>query len=391
MTRSRPFVLPVVLLLGLRAAAGAQPVTAPASRTLPAPVAISKDLYPWGTQMLALPTGEMLVTAAGRVITLDSNLAVKRIVLAPPPGPSGNPPFLSMIRYRGDSIIIKDGTPAMTVLGPTAEGAGRTMAFGRVADIGQLGARTSAPAVDAQGRFLYTTPSWNYVAASARGLYPGTGMVDSVALVAFDQRTRRLDTLARLRSASQVRMVTTVDVATGRSTYASVLFPFVEDDNWGLLSDGTVVIVRQLGCAVDVIPPGGSLQRQPRLLPCRRPDVVPAVRQALVGNIEIAARQYAGAIRGARAEELPDITPAYRGAIADDAGRLWLPIGFGVNIGSTRPDGAPYDVVDRTGTLVDRVVFPTMMELIGFDATNYYVHMRGSAAAGLAPIGRIPR
>ena len=61
--------------------------------------------------------------------------------------------------------------------------------------------------------------------------------------------------------------------------------------------------------------------------------------------------------------ELPDYRPAFaNGSVRADAeGRLW------VRIMSPKPASGPeYDVIDRTGKLVDRVVLPAGTTIVGF-------------------------
>ena len=61
--------------------------------------------------------------------------------------------------------------------------------------------------------------------------------------------------------------------------------------------------------------------------------------------------------------ELPDYRPAFsNGAVRADAeGRLW------VRIMPPKPSSGPeYDVIDRSGKLVDRVVLPAATTIAGF-------------------------
>jgi hypothetical protein len=63
--------------------------------------------------------------------------------------------------------------------------------------------------------------------------------------------------------------------------------------------------------------------------------------------------------------ELPDYRPAFsNGSVRADAdGKLW------VRIMSPKPASGPeYDVIDRTGKLVDRVVLPAGTTIVGFGA-----------------------
>ena len=75
--------------------------------------------------------------------------------------------------------------------------------------------------------------------------------------------------------------------------------------------------------------------------------------------------------------ELPDYRPAFsNGSVRADAeGKLW------VRIMSPKPASGPeYDVIDRTGKLVDRVVIPAGTTIAGFGAGGVvYLGVRDAA------------
>ena len=78
--------------------------------------------------------------------------------------------------------------------------------------------------------------------------------------------------------------------------------------------------------------------------------------------------------------ELPDYRPAFsNGSVRADAeGKLW------VRIMSPKPASGPeYDVIDRTGKLVDRVVLPAGTTIVGFGAGGV-VYLGVRDAAGVA-------
>ena len=76
--------------------------------------------------------------------------------------------------------------------------------------------------------------------------------------------------------------------------------------------------------------------------------------------------------------ELPDYRPAFtNGSVrADAAGKLW------VRVMPTKPlaGGPEYDVIDRNGTLVDRVALPVGTTIAGFGQGGVvYLGVRDSA------------
>jgi hypothetical protein len=387
----------------------------PQARTLGAPTVLSTmpvTAYPT-PQIMEAANGDLLVSLAGRITVLDSALRVKRTLLDAATAPTAGPTAaaarrvtLKMIRYQGDSIAVFDGSPAATVFGPELEGS-RTMAFGRVRDVTRL---TPSPAtrVDRQGRVVYLGLSSPGPAAVIAPSPAPTALSDTAIVVAYDQHARTLDTIGFVKTNSLVRSTTSREP--GKMIMTTVLAPFSQDDQWGVLSDGTIMIVRSIGCVVDIATAAG-LRRAPRPIPCERRRLSEADKDSIWKAQDAVATSMRSSAAGATASiggrspttieirysaappaEYPDFVPAYQEAMPDDDGHLWLLRGA-----RGSETGMSYDVVDKTGALVDRVTLPPRATLLGFGKRGIYVLMQANIVlpqantGGGSVIGRISK
>jgi hypothetical protein len=401
MKRRRFHCAAVAIPLLLPALAGAQAGTTQAPRVLPAPTLVSAERLvagPASAQILQLKSGDLLVPRSGGQLSLyDSAFNLRRVVREKALPPSN--PLLAgiasvdlisrrLVAYLGDSVLVVErSNVAMTMLAPAGDSA-RVITFGRAPDVSAF-SNSAAARVDAGGRFVYM-PAPSIPLASTPGRDGATMTTrDSTPLLAYHQQTRRLDTLAFLRVASSLAIIRTSPAAVlyGRSAARSSR----QEDMWSVLSDGTVLILRASVCQVDVVTATG-LRRVSQALPCERQTLSPAEKDSL-----IAARQARGQSMSpssppgsraiANALAVPDVMPAYTGAMPDRDGNLWI------RQGRYDPSySAVYDVIDRTGALVDVVAIPRAYQLIGFGVGSVFVALTDSYEADKGMlIGRIPK
>lgn len=212
---------------------------------------------PLGVRVLS--NGNILVNDAGhrQMRLFDSTLATQTIVRdsiagsSSSYGPRGQP----IVPWLGDSSMVGDyqgGT--LLVLGPTGQVARAIAPFDEMMTISLTG---GAGQVDDKGRLLYQSiPREDPMLGLARIKLP-----DSALLVRADFETRRLDTLARMKSSGQTKLL-------GRVGNGPVRFytePVPVTDGWTLLSDGTVAVVRGHDYHVDWILPDGTMRSAPKM------------------------------------------------------------------------------------------------------------------------------
>ncbi len=420
-------------------------------RQLPAARATSTDSLGSVAAVRQLPNGSVLVNdqTRRRVVLLDTNM--KMIGLVADSTSSTNNAYGvrpgGLIAYRGDStLFIEPAGLSMLVIDPAGKII-RTMAAPRANDVNFLiGGPLGNPGFDARGRLVYRTIDFGM--RGMRPHQPGQPFTpptppDSSALVRFDLATRKLDTVGFFKiPKSNVQM--TQD-ANGGMRVSVTINPLPVVDDWAVMSDGTVAFVRGQDYHVDFIDASGTRTASEKI-PYEWQRLTDDDKSRFIDSAKVAiekqrAAMAAGgganqgnAIRdmlgvggggggmpmvvtmtrdgaggppggGARVEiggppaggpqmqpinmvspsELPDYKPVFgTGAIrADMDGRLW------VRTIATKATtaGAIYDVIDRTGKLVDRVQVPAESTIAGFGAGNVvYLGVRNATGLHLQRI-----
>jgi len=338
--------------------------------------------------------------ATRRVLMLDSMLKVMSVVADTTNatqkayGVNGG----GLLAYRGDSTLFVDpASYSMLVIDPDGNVV-RVIAAPRPQDAAALmgGARGGNAGFDARGRLVYSNHV-NMVRTAAR---PGEDpvppqAVDSAPIVRFDLRTRKPDTAAFMK----VQATKLVYVRTDAGMQISpVINPVQTVDDWDLLPDGTIAILRA-DYHVDFIDGDGRRRSGPKI-PFDWQRLTDSAKSALIDSARsIGQRGRARGERGATAanspgrrtpapvrvvtpSELPDYRPAFAaGAVhADPEGRLWVR----TTSQDTTAHGPEYDVIDNTGKLVDRVAVPGGTTIIGFGAGGIvYLGVRDRAGVHL--------
>ncbi|HJQ22255.1 MAG TPA: hypothetical protein VJ867_18095 [Gemmatimonadaceae bacterium] len=365
-----------------------------------------------------------------------------------------------LIAYRADSSLFVDPqSMSMLVIDPMGK-VQRVMSVPRSQDAIALGNNAfGTPALDASGRLVYRgfpRPAFRggggrrgnpdrpqSTAAGPEGFTP-PDIPDSTAVMRIDLTSRQVDTVAFMKIPKIKFDVQRDD--NGRVNITSMANPLPTVDDFAVLSDGSIAIVRGRDYHVDFIRPDGSMYSAPKIpFEWRRLtdedkvafiDSVKAARERLAANAPtpvIAERPTQGA-DGARggdrggargndgppgevrvfiggdgggpgpggrggaggfgrgqfnfvpASELPDYQPAFfAGAVRADAnGNLWV---------RTIPTkatsgGLIYDVIDGKGLLVDRVQVPRDRVIVGFGPGNTVYLLARDANASTSRLER---
>lgn len=259
----------------------------------------------------------------------------------------------------------------------------------------------------------------------ARGFNPGN-QPDSVPIVRVDFDTRKADTVAFVKVPKNETQMTRGEDGSTRLTMK--INPLPQGDDWALLADGTVAVMRVLDYHVDYYRPDGSHAASEKL-PFDWKHISDEEKTKMVDSLSTiakAASERAGGNGGGGfrmqfepigADKLPDYFPPIRqgSSIADNNGNLWVvpstsnlsaqlaqsvmggrggmpgmgPMGPG---GPGGPPGAPrdstrqgppggmmglmpgmanlpplvYDVISAEGKLTHRVKLPGGRQIVGF-------------------------
>jgi hypothetical protein len=236
---------------------------------------------------------------------------------------------------------------------------------------------------------------------------------DSAALVRFDLATRKLDTATFFKTPKMNMNITRSPGGEIRVT--STVNPLLQGDDWAILSDGTIALVRTRDYHVDWLSPQGTLTSSPkipfqweRLTDEAKVAFIDSARTAILaarasgqpplgggaatvttgGNTTVTTVGPGGGALGGQLppltmispSDLPDYKPAFPpgSTRADADGNLWIRTSQNVN-------GIPvYNVVNRKGELIDRVQLPKNRVLVGFGPGGVvYLAVRDGTTAHL--------
>jgi hypothetical protein len=245
----------------------------PPIRQLGPVTAVAKEPLGAVSSVRHLPDGRVLVNdiLGRRVVMFDSSLATVTVIAdttsatanAYGPRPGG------LIAYRGDSTLFVDpASLSMLLIDPNGKIV-RVMSAPRANDVGFLvGGPFGSPGFDPKGRLVYRAPPNFMAMRPARG---GSGNrlpqfptpPDSAALVRFDLATRKVDTVTYFKTPKFNLSVT--QAPDGGVRVTSTVNPLPQGDDWALLSDGTIALVRTKDYHVDWLDPDGTMTASPKI------------------------------------------------------------------------------------------------------------------------------
>jgi hypothetical protein len=280
-----------------------------------------------------------------------------------------------LLAYGADSTVFVDPEArSLVVIGPAATSA-RITAPPDARDVLRMSTLSYGTAgFDPDGRLIYQGASKrprradpNAPSADPTKAVVSKGPVTG-PIVHANFETRRIDTLAWLR----LPFEETVAI---RNATLAAYNPLPVSDDWTLLPDGTVAIVRAHDYHIDWIAPDGSMKSTAKM-PFDWRSISPEEKEHIRDSLR---SQYDAEIAKlppqpkdqpfppftmVEASDLPDFYPPIRpGQVsADPDGNVWiLPT-------TTRlpSDGLLYDVVNRQGQLFERVRLPAGRLLAGF-------------------------
>jgi hypothetical protein len=283
----------------------------------------------------------------------------------------------------GDSSLMLDaGSNSFVMIDPQGN-FGRVFALPKQSDREAVMAATvyGNAALDPEGRLVYTgrpTP----IAFPNPGCSPTKPALsaDSVPLVRANFESRTVDTIARVRfslvPAELVQAPNRGPDCWAWRPKADVL-PY-HGDQWAVLADGTVAIVREQDYHIDWISPDGTTTSTPKMPFDWRPisaaekqqmfDSVTKIQDSIAASRPIPPNAPPGFRFPSRPvtnpSEIPDCYPPTRlGSMrVDFDGNLWIPP-------ATSRDargGLLYDVVNRKGEVIERVQLPAGRAIASF-------------------------
>lgn len=389
-------------------------------RPVGAAEAVSKEQIGFLNGVRELSTGEVLVNDAGnrRVFLLDKSLGSPRLIAdssAKTHNMYGKRPTL-IVPYASDSTLLLDvGARAFLVMTPAGT-VTRVMSPPRPNDLGFMGGNGSGnPAFDAAGNLLYRATIMPAFKAPVAGKpYDAPIMPDSAPILRGNFNTRTADTVAWLRIPKM--RITVTPIAGGGVTLSPVVNPLANIDDWTVLPDGTIAVLRgqdyhiewygnngarsvsakmpfdwkritdeekvaivdstKRALAKAIIPAEGATAGHGApaagsggghgmtIVPITAADGSPAPQATMGNNSAIPALAEV-----APPSDLPDyMPPVVRSGLmkADAEGNVWILPSTSAQSGN----GLLYDVINRKGEIFERVRLPAGRALEGFGANG---------------------
>ena len=249
----------VVLSLTLLAStAGAQSIK---PRPLGAVQATSKELLGNPTLARPLPNGSVIVNDAARrrLLLLDPTLENYTVIADSTSGSVNGygPRPGALIPYVGDSTLFLDPTAGSFLVIDPAGKVARVMSPPRPNDNNAISnAALGFPGFDDKGRMIYRTTYRGQMQQLRDGNIQMATPADTAPLLRVDLDTRRADTVTNLRLAPFTS--TSITLPNGQAMPISVPVPLAPIDDWAVLSDGTIAVVRGRDYRVDFIQSDGT-------------------------------------------------------------------------------------------------------------------------------------
>lgn len=381
------------------------------SRKLGAIVAAAKDTMGALVVVRALPNGDVLVNDAQRhrVLLYDKTLSSSTIVFDSASNGTATSfagmqiPSAQLIPFGADSTLYVDLSSTSLLVMDSKGKVAHVMSLPKPNDAMFLamGPQLGTARMDPQGRLVYR----GVIVNPPKPPEPGSMVPfnipeqpDSAPIVRADFDTRKVDTLARVKTIKpgNMKIVTEKDMFGIKMT----LNPLDIADEWAMLTDGTIAIVRAHDYHVDFLEADGKMTSAPkmifdwvRLTDGQKQFKADSMREIMDKQLKEQSsrlptiptpngpRKMTFIIDFIPLKDMPDYEPPITpGAVkADMNNNLWI----ATHTAIVSPDGGMrYDVVNRKGELVERVFLPKGRALAGFgpDGAVYLINTDGKVA-----------
>ncbi len=403
-------------------------------RQLTSPDAVSNDTVGSLNGVRQLSDGRVFVNDAGRkrLLIFSGDLASMTVI-----GDSATTGLIPYTRasvimpYLGDTTLVVDAIGRSLLVVDSNGRMTRVMSLPRPNDANAFGGReVGAPSIDRSGNLVYRTSLFPAFKAPVVGKpYTPPTMPDSAPIIRVNFDTRQADTVAWVRTAKM--LIKTVSLPNGGVRLTAMVNPVSTLDDWTLLPDGTIAVIRGSDYHVDWFAPDKSKQSTSKLpfdwkalSDETKSAIIDSTRATLQRNADAATSRTAssGGAAGAHtgggttghgmtimpigvsndgtaqaqdrsftnAPDVPEVVPAselpdYYPPVprtgfmkADPEGRVWILPSTSASAGK----GLLYDVVDRTGRIVERVRLPEGRALEGFGVGGV-VYLTSHGAGGV--------
>lgn len=352
----------------------------PAPRVLGKAAAEYAEPFTQITAVRELADGRVLVLDAMEksIQLIDSRLAAATKVGREGRGPAEYARPMQLVASSGDSTVVYDiGAFRFLWIDATGKPAGTIPLV--MAGAAAFSIPAVVKGIDPQGRMVFQTTGM-----SMRDGAPV--FADSTPVVRRDLKGQKLDTIAYVRTGAVTPKMSGSPTAGLKINTAMPAFPV--SDDWGMLPDGRIAIVRGRDYHVEWITPAGQRKASPAI-GYERVKVTEAdktrLREATRKSRELANKAIAEAMssvpKSQTPPKMPTMTidepanwPAEKPAFGQAAlivapnNRLW------VRRHRAAADSLPlYDILDANGKVESRVTLPFKGRVVGFGRGCVYL------------------
>jgi hypothetical protein len=392
------------------------------------PAAKARTSVRFGSVLGIHETGNTVLVNDSRnhlLLAYDTTLTKSRIVFDSVGGmPNSYGSYqMALNIYAGDSTIVPD-LDARTLLVLDGNGkVARTFALPFVMDVASFA--NAVTGIDSKGRLLYAAGGFIKMPPPGK-VGPQEVFVDSNPILRADLDARRVDTVARVANIKgEYSRIDRTEV--GKIIRTALVNPLPTADQWTVISDGSIALVRGFDYHIDWIRPDGTKASTPKL-PFDWKRVTDEEKQKLIDstlNAHAAQNKLAADTRNAPPPPRPPIDPAtgqaartgggagISRAAYDAAGNLWVPMNYEVVPMKDIPDYYPalrqgavladrdnnlwilpttsaqskngelvYDVINNKGELFQRVRVPLGRLIAGFGKDGVVYLIEGDRTKG---------
>jgi hypothetical protein len=243
----------------------------PAIRQLGPVVATSSETFGPTIVLRHLKNGVLVNDMLNRrLLLLDKDLANPAVVADTTPA-TGNAyagRTGGLLAYRGDSSLFVDpASLSMLVIAPDGKLTSKVMSVPRSQDVGFMASAAGNANMDNAGRVVYRgMPAFNMPrptqSANGTTMFQPPDMPDSTAVVRINVSTRVLDTVGFIKIPKIKMDVQSVD---GRTSIRSIANPLPVVDEFAVLSDGSIAMIRGRDYHIDWVRPDGTRESTPKI------------------------------------------------------------------------------------------------------------------------------
>ena len=274
-----------------------------------------------------------------------------------------------LVSALADTTLVLDvGRSDLLVIDPSGKFVGsKSVPLGAGAMLAANGV-----AVDRSGRLLFQ-PREQVSRNTPAGMEVGSP--DSAAIIALDFKTGAMVPVAHVRVAGNSAIMETDASSPGTTKMHMKTVPFPVIDDWVLMQDGTLAIIRGSDLHIDWVTPDGERRSTPPIAYAQQ-AVTDSDRvkfrhqQHLTDSLPMLPRNMS--MIAVEPDSFPHFKPPFstRGAKAASDGSIWLPSKI---ISPAAPEG--YAVIGSDGRVLEIVHLPKFQRLLGFGKNVVYVEV----------------